>query len=237
MRILDLASHDGRFSYACLKLGAAHVTGVEARPHLVANAVDNLSQSGFDPSSFAFMQGDVFDYLPKVQEGEYDTVLCFGVFYHTVRQIELLREIERIKPKYFILDTAIEKEVTVRRLVRHRFLSRLTRLILSIRPRHIARLSNSLQGAKRRLATSTEGQPCLVFRHEGVEAEGATIDSLELVAWPTQSFIEQFFEHYGYKSRQLNWDQNEIKDWTMMEDYEFGYRVSYLAEVLQKRTV
>ena len=28
-RILDLASHDGVFSYACLKLGASHVTGVE----------------------------------------------------------------------------------------------------------------------------------------------------------------------------------------------------------------
>src|SRR3954470_3000649 len=28
-RVLDLASHDGRYSFAALKTGAAHVTGVE----------------------------------------------------------------------------------------------------------------------------------------------------------------------------------------------------------------
>ena len=30
-RVLDLASHDGRYSFAALKTGAAHVTGVEVR--------------------------------------------------------------------------------------------------------------------------------------------------------------------------------------------------------------
>ncbi len=34
-----MASHDGRFSYAALRLGAAHVTGVEGRAHLVAHAI------------------------------------------------------------------------------------------------------------------------------------------------------------------------------------------------------
>src|SRR5690349_21097322 len=34
-RVLDLASHDGRWSYAALALGAAHVTGIEARPDLI----------------------------------------------------------------------------------------------------------------------------------------------------------------------------------------------------------
>ena len=33
-RVLDIASHDGRWSFAALKSGAAHVTGIEARPHL-----------------------------------------------------------------------------------------------------------------------------------------------------------------------------------------------------------
>ena len=33
-RVLDLASHDGRWSFAALKAGAAHVTGVEARPRM-----------------------------------------------------------------------------------------------------------------------------------------------------------------------------------------------------------
>ena len=30
-RVLDLATHDGRYSFAALKTGAAHVTGVEVR--------------------------------------------------------------------------------------------------------------------------------------------------------------------------------------------------------------
>ena len=51
-RILDLASHDGRFSYACLKLGAKHVTGVEGRPHLVEHAKNNLSTMGSSQKGF-----------------------------------------------------------------------------------------------------------------------------------------------------------------------------------------
>jgi 23S rRNA G2069 N7-methylase RlmK/C1962 C5-methylase RlmI len=37
-RVLDVASHDGRWSFAALKAGCAHVTGMEAREHLVLNA-------------------------------------------------------------------------------------------------------------------------------------------------------------------------------------------------------
>lgn len=41
-RVLDIASHDGRWSMAALQAGAAHVTGVEARPDLVAHATTTL---------------------------------------------------------------------------------------------------------------------------------------------------------------------------------------------------
>ena len=41
--ILDIASHDGTYSYACLQLGAKHVLGVEPRPHLVHDAIENLT--------------------------------------------------------------------------------------------------------------------------------------------------------------------------------------------------
>src|SRR4249919_1385884 len=37
-RVLDIASHDGRWSLAALATGARSVVGVEARPGLVANA-------------------------------------------------------------------------------------------------------------------------------------------------------------------------------------------------------
>ncbi|MBN2419950.1 MAG: class I SAM-dependent methyltransferase [Deltaproteobacteria bacterium] len=109
-RILDLASHDGRFSHACLELGARHVTGVEGRHHLVESANKNLIDMGHNPKFFSFVQDDIFDYLHKVTPKEFDTVLCFGFFYHTIRQSELISEIRRIQPAHFLLDTLISKD-------------------------------------------------------------------------------------------------------------------------------
>jgi hypothetical protein len=42
-RVIDLVAHDGRWSFAVLKVGAAHVTGIEAREHPVDNARRSLS--------------------------------------------------------------------------------------------------------------------------------------------------------------------------------------------------
>ena len=61
-KILDLASHDGRFSYACLKLEAKHVTGVESNVHLVKHAKENLKTLGYKSQNFYFIQTDAFNY-------------------------------------------------------------------------------------------------------------------------------------------------------------------------------
>jgi SAM-dependent methyltransferase len=107
-RILDLASNNGKFSYACLELGAKHVTGVEGRAHYVENA--NKFMSSRHPSDkWRFIQGDLFEYLSTVKTGEFDTILCFGFLYHTTKQVELFNEIKRIKPAHFILDTTVVK--------------------------------------------------------------------------------------------------------------------------------
>ena len=45
-RVLDIASHDGRWSFAALKAGAAHVTGIEARHDAVDAGVDHLFRHG-----------------------------------------------------------------------------------------------------------------------------------------------------------------------------------------------
>jgi|GEM_PF-1970591 len=108
-RILDMASHDGRISYACLKLGAKHVTGVEALPELVEASTKNLLDLGCRPEQFTFITSDTFDYLAEAKPNEFDTVLCLGLFYHTVRQSEVLLQVKRIKAKYFILDTRIAR--------------------------------------------------------------------------------------------------------------------------------
>lgn len=41
-RVLDIASHDGRWSFAALAVGARHIYGIEAREHLVSNAEGNF---------------------------------------------------------------------------------------------------------------------------------------------------------------------------------------------------
>jgi hypothetical protein len=108
-RVLDLASHDGRWSFAALKAGARHVTGVEFRPDLVENAVKSFQTYDVDPSTYRFISGDLFELLrdPGAMEVEVDVVLCFGFLYHTLRYTELLNGWRRLRPEHILLDTSV----------------------------------------------------------------------------------------------------------------------------------
>jgi hypothetical protein len=105
-RVLDIASHDGRWSFAALKAGAAHVTGIEGRASLVEEAHRNLALYGIGPDQFTFSAGDLFDVLHR-ETPKVDVVMCLGFFYHTLRYNELLKLIRDANPKYLIIDTAI----------------------------------------------------------------------------------------------------------------------------------
>jgi hypothetical protein len=242
-RILDLASHDGRFSYACLKLGASHVTGVEGRQHLIEFAIENLTSLSCKPQHFSFIQDDAFAYLPKVKPKEFDTILCFGFFYHTVRQNELLREIKRIHPAYFMLDTYIARGVFIVRppcfpvidqgAYPKTSVSLLNRLNPIVKAGQLIRIPNTLRKLVESRASPDKGKPCLVFKTESHSIEAATIDPVDLVAWPTKTFIEVALKSYGFNFRQLHWSKKEIKNWTAIEDYRTGDRVSYVAQSLE----
>jgi len=106
-RILDLASHDGRWSFAAIKAGAVNVVGIEARNYLVQSATANLRDYGVPDNSFSFISGDAFEQLDRVEPHSVDTVFCLGFFYHITNHMLLLSKIARLKPKYLILDTAI----------------------------------------------------------------------------------------------------------------------------------
>lgn len=103
-RVLDIASHDGRWSFAALSAGAAHVTGVEPRAELIANARATFAEYGIDSARFDFVSGDIFDVL---KEQRFDVVLCLGFYYHTVRHPELLDRIERTGAKLVVIDTEV----------------------------------------------------------------------------------------------------------------------------------
>ena len=199
--ILDIASHDGTFSYACLQLGANYVVGVEPRSQLVQDATKNLISLGHETSEFTFIKDDIFNYLPTVEPGQFDTILCFGFFYHTTRQTELLAQVRRIKPRYFILDTCVEKYKIP---------------------------ESELRGFHRWECRATAGY--LAFYYENPAREVATIQPTGLTATPTKSLVEALLGDYGFKFKQLHWSEEDIDNWYGITDYKNQTAVSYLAE-------
>lgn len=103
-RVLDIASHDGRWSFAALQAGAAHVTGIEPRQELIDNAAETFREYGIEPSRFEFLRGDVFD---QIKGKKFDVVLCLGFYYHTIRHAELLDLIERTGAEFIVIDTEV----------------------------------------------------------------------------------------------------------------------------------
>lgn len=207
--VLDLASHDGRFSYACLKLGVKHLTGIEGRAYLVRSANQNLHRVGIASHRFEFLHGDIFDWLPKFQPRSFDTILCLGLFYHTIRQVELLRQIKRLRPMHFILDSAVAKETLALRLDSWLRRKRLRR-----------------SGPVRSL-----GPAYMVFRREDHHAEGSTIDRAEIVATPTKTLIEQLLRCHGFEYRQIDWLHAGVPDWSNLRQYRRERRVSYVGSL------
>ncbi|MPY80483.1 MAG: methyltransferase domain-containing protein [Actinophytocola sp.] len=105
-RVLDLASHDGRWSFAALRTGAAHVTGIEARRKAVESANETFSYYDVDREKYRFVCGDVYDVLRR-EDFDVDVVLCLGYMYHTYRQTELLYRIRQIDPEYLLVDSTV----------------------------------------------------------------------------------------------------------------------------------
>ncbi len=105
-RVLDLASHDGRYSFAALKTGAAHVTGVEVRQSLVDKAQETFAFYGQEPESYRFVCGDVFQVLAR-ETFDVDVVLCLGYLYHTYRHTELMYRLHSLAPRHLIVDTLV----------------------------------------------------------------------------------------------------------------------------------
>lgn len=107
-RVLDVASHDGRWSFAALKSGASHVTGIEARAESVDPGLRVFKEYGTDPSTYDFIVGDIFDEL-TAPAFEVDVVMCLGFLYHTYRHTELFAKIRQLNPKYVIVDTTVDQ--------------------------------------------------------------------------------------------------------------------------------
>jgi 16S rRNA G966 N2-methylase RsmD len=105
--ILDLGSHDGRWSFAALKNGAKNILGIEVRKNLIENAKKNMELYNVSQEKYSFIFGDVLKEIKKIRPNQFDLIFCFGFFYHIMNHMDLLSEIKRINPKYLVLDTSV----------------------------------------------------------------------------------------------------------------------------------
>ena len=106
-RVLDLASHDGRWSMAALDAGADFVLGIEGRPSLVNTANSIFQKHGISSSRFQFITGEVLTALENLTPGEFDTIFCFGIIYHIFDHPRLFSLLRRLKPATVIFDTIV----------------------------------------------------------------------------------------------------------------------------------
>jgi len=103
--ILDLASHDGRWTFAAIKNGAKRVWGIEGREELVKKSFENMKKYGIASEKYSFVVGDILEKIKELKPKEFDVVFCFGIFYHIMNHMLLLTEIKKLQPHYIILDT------------------------------------------------------------------------------------------------------------------------------------
>jgi SAM-dependent methyltransferase len=218
-RVLDLASHDGRFSYACLQLGARSITGIEGRPHLVENARENLKGLGIDESRFRFEVGDIFEWLPKFEPGSFDVILCFGFLYHTTRQVEFFQQMERLAPRHLILDTNVEMFRGWGMIKLLRFANRLVRSRLAP-PGGWGALWRSIDVER----------AAMLFRYEDYTEEGSTIEERSFIAVPTSTLMDHLIDLSGFEPRRIDWENAGIDHDAGLGQYEEGGRASWVAE-------
>jgi hypothetical protein len=203
-RVLDIASHDGRWSFAALQAGAAHVTGIEPRGELIDNARGTFGQYGIDPSRHGFLQGDVFD---RIDGLEVDVVLCLGFYYHTIRHAELLDRIERTGARLVVIDT----EVTPR--------SDEIAAGAGGDPRLVHGNPNLVQ----MLLDPVDDQQMAV-------ADSLTRNGRTLVGRPSRAAVAFMAEHFGYACDTYDWPAHFVAhpgDAASMVDYAEGWRDTF----------
>ena len=104
-RVLDLACHDGRWSYALAAAGAAQVHGIEARQELI----DRFAAFPETPAKarVTLTCGDIFAELEQLvaQGTQFDVVAVYGIFYHVMDHFRLLMLIQKLSPEIIIIDS------------------------------------------------------------------------------------------------------------------------------------
>ena len=104
-KVLDLASHDGRWCYAFAGAGTASVVGIEGRQEMVDKFTDYPDAALRD--KIELRVGDLYDGMEAaVAKGEtYDVIGIFGILYDLMDHFRLFQLVRRLKPKLVIVDS------------------------------------------------------------------------------------------------------------------------------------
>ena len=104
-RVLDLASHDGRWCYAFAGAGAASVVGIEGRQDMVDKFADYPDKALKDRVTLRV--GDLFEGMEQaIRDGErYDVIGVFGILYHVMDHFRLFQLARQLKPQLIIVDS------------------------------------------------------------------------------------------------------------------------------------
>ena len=119
-KVLDLACHDGRWSYAFAAAGASRVDGIEFRQHLIDEFNQN-SESSELKLRINLWQGDIFVEMEKLAAtgATNDVVAVLGIFYHIMDHYRLLKLARSLHPRLMIIDsefsTAKHPMIAIRR--------------------------------------------------------------------------------------------------------------------------
>ncbi|MEM5584754.1 methyltransferase domain-containing protein [Roseibium sp. AS2] len=215
-RLLDIASHDGRWSFAALTAGARHCTGIEIRPYLVRNSVVNMQTQQIADERYTFLCGDALSTISTLEAGQYDVIMCLGYLYHTAHIPLLIQEICRLKPAHVIVDTQVGVPVGFHE------------------PPDWLELSKGIYGRffMEQLTRFLSEQPLILLHEDETQREGMSVDTSTSDPWvpvgyPTKGALEFLLGKAGYGAfRYYDWFGADLANPVPLFDYRNGYRVT-----------
>ncbi len=227
--VLDLASHDGRWSFAALQTGAERVVGLEGQAVLVADAEKTFEQYGIDSSRYRFVHGDLFETIKALQPGAFDVVFCFGFLHMHNRHHEMLKQVQRLAPRYLILDVWVVAFTNdpVTYLIPHH-------LDEFGSARYVPDFDYPLAFREpRSTPVSRRDGSALGFKSHGPTGSAPEV---MMLAHPSQSALEWLLAEAGFGELEYyDWKNAPVDDWNDLADYQAGQRVSLIAKNMRPR--
>ena len=102
-RVLDVGCNDGYFLFACRRLGASEVVGVEVQKHFYEHAV--LVNELLDLGGITIELMSAYDVGDAL--GQFDVTLALGLIYHLKSPFLFLERVSKLTASTIIVETAV----------------------------------------------------------------------------------------------------------------------------------